>query len=338
VIDFEQPLERNRLWLNPLDAEQNYGVVAMRPGARDSALTIDGDGAEWGARGVLYAGSAPAALPAPLQLRGLRVLHDPGYVYLRLDVGRVDWNRAHYLVGISTLGDSLGDARLPYTGARSPAGLEFVLDLRGPAGSRLLVDSPYNLYRRVPIVGSRPAATMQIYTDRSAASPNADGRYDSLFVVTNRRRIGRDGTVFPEQGYDRNLLVHARQQETTLADWYADTARGAIEVRIPWGMLHVLDPSGRSVLQAAPGSREIEGVETPGFRFVVQSYDPARPTAGGDRLPPRRGRRLRRAPALELAQVGGAALARRAQAALRRNARDLPGDSRRPRGPRSARR
>ena len=30
VIDFEQPAERNRLWLNALDAEQNYGVLAMR--------------------------------------------------------------------------------------------------------------------------------------------------------------------------------------------------------------------------------------------------------------------------------------------------------------------
>jgi len=47
VIDFEQPLERNRLWLNALDAEQNYGVIAMRPGRRDSAITIDGKSDDW---------------------------------------------------------------------------------------------------------------------------------------------------------------------------------------------------------------------------------------------------------------------------------------------------
>ena len=43
VIDFEYPPERKRLWLNPLDAEENYGVVAMRAGIKGSGITIDGD-------------------------------------------------------------------------------------------------------------------------------------------------------------------------------------------------------------------------------------------------------------------------------------------------------
>ena len=51
VIDFEQPLERNRLWLNPLDAEQNYGIIAMRAGPKETAITIDGAPGDWGARG-----------------------------------------------------------------------------------------------------------------------------------------------------------------------------------------------------------------------------------------------------------------------------------------------
>jgi hypothetical protein len=122
---------------------------------------------------------------------------------------------------------------------------------------------------------------------RSAA--NADGRYDTLFVVTNRRRIGRDGTVYPERGYDRNLLLHARQSETTLADWYADSTSGTIEIRIPWGMLHVLDPSSRQVLRGLNGDARRgtpAGVATDGFRFVVESYDPSAPASGrGERLP-----------------------------------------------------
>jgi len=104
-------------------------------------------------------------------------------------------------------------------------------------------------------------------------------------VAVNRRRIGRDGTVFPEHTDDRNRLHFARQQETTLADWYADSTSGTIEVRLPWGMLHVLDPSSHRVLQGAPGAHDPEGVTTPGFRFVVQSYDPRAPMSGGDVLP-----------------------------------------------------
>ena len=173
---------------------------------------------------------------------------------------------------------------LPYTRSRSPVGLEFVVDLHGPEGSHLLVDHPYNLYRDEPIVGSRPLAVEQIYNRPFRSLANAAGRYDSLVVITNRRRIGRDGKVYPERGVDRGRLLFARQQETTLADWYADPRTGIIEMRIPWGMLNVLDPSSRLVLHGS-NSGEIAGQTTEGFRFVVESYDPARPTAGGDRMP-----------------------------------------------------
>lgn len=286
VIDFEQPLERNRLWLNALDAEQNYGVIAMRAGHRDSVITVDGVPDEWGERGRWYgADSAASSLPAPLRLRGLRVAHDPAYVYLRIDVDSIDWARGRYLVGIDTYDASRGDRRLPHGGAAAPTGLEFALDLRGPADSRLLVDRPYNPYARELLPGATPPTWESVYHPPFQSVANDDGSYDTLFVAVNRRRFGRDGQVFPEQRIERNLLRHARQQQSTLADWYADPSRGVIEIRVPWGMLHVLDPSSRQVLHGRADSPYPSGIATDGFRFVVQSYDPADPGRPGGLLP-----------------------------------------------------
>jgi hypothetical protein len=152
-----------------------------------------------------------------------------------------------------------------------------MLELRGPAAGRLLVDTPYNLYRVIDSV--------RVYNRPFRTKPNEDGRYDSLFVTSNRRRIGRNAVVYPLYQYDRNLLRYARQSETTLADWYADTLSGVIEVRLAWGMLQVLDPSSRSVLYGDAESGEIAGAVTDGFRFVVESFDPRDPTRGGERLP-----------------------------------------------------
>jgi hypothetical protein len=285
VIDFEQPGERNRLWFNALDAEQNYGLIALRPGAREDVITIDGHGAEWRDRGRWYEAAPDTALPAPLRLHALRVTHDEGWVYLRLDVGAIDWARGRYLVGISTVADSTGDRQLPRTGTRAPVGLEFVLDLQGPQEAMLLVDEPYTLYKRLPVRGSPLGDSVTVYNRPFRSVPNADGRYDTLWVAPNRRRITRDGRVLPEQRLERNRLRHARESETSGADWFADPATGTIEVRLPWGLLHVLDPSSHLVLQGRPGARDPEGVPTEGFRFVVESYDPAQPRAGGDRLP-----------------------------------------------------
>lgn len=278
VIDFELPLERNRLWLNALDAEQNYGIVAMRAGHPDSAVTIDGRADDWRGSEPLYRNDTPSATGAdPMHLKALTVRSDEAYVYLRLDVGTIDWTRANYLIGIDTYRADLGDSRFPYTGTRSSVGFEFMLELRGPAAGRLLVDRPYNLYRMIGGVRwfNRPFRTV----------PNADGRYDSLLVVTNRRRIGRDGQVYPLHQYDRNLLRYAPQTETTLADWYADTVAGTIEVRLPWGMLHVLDPSSHSVLYGDAATGEVAGQTTDGFRFVVESFDPSGAATAGEHLP-----------------------------------------------------
>ena len=285
VIDFEVPLERNRLWLNVLDAEQNYGVLALRAGRAGDAIVVDGRPDDWRDRGRWYAAPDDGALAPPLRLRELRVTSDEAWVYLRLSVGAVDWSRARYLIGISTIGDSLGDVRLPYTGTRAPVGLEFVVDLAGPTASRVLVDEPYNLYRAATVRGSQPVQSITVYNRPFRTVPNDNGHYDTLRVETNRRRLGRDGTVYPAQLEERNVLRYARQQETTLADWYADSATGTVELRIPWGMLHVLDPSSRVVLFGGPQSTSPEGVVTPGFRFVVQSYDPSDPLAVGDVLP-----------------------------------------------------
>jgi hypothetical protein len=286
VIDFEKPAERNRLWLNVLDAEQNYGIIAMRAGDSATAMHIDGRRDDWRGTQALYARQADAPrVDASLRVDSLFVRHDEAYLHLRLDVGAIDWSRAAYTIGIDTWSQALGDSALPRTRTRVPLGLEFAIELRGPTDSRMLVDHPYNPYRMSPIRGARPPEFQQLYNRPFRTRPNSKGEWDSLFVVTNRRRIGRDGTVYPATGSDRNRLLYAREDSTTLADWYADAATGTIEVRIPWGMLQVLDPSSRNVLFGTPNSSDPEGVKTEGFRFVVQSYDPAAPGSGVDLMP-----------------------------------------------------
>lgn len=283
VIDFEQPLERNRLWLNPLDAEQNYGVIAMRAGARDSAMAIDGKSAEWNDRGRHWPiPTAADGVPPALEVRDFRVRSDEAYVYVRLDVGALDWAQGRYLIGIDSYRADRGGHTLPYTGTACAAGMEFVLDLGGPDRGYLLVDRPYNLYKTVALPGSKPPQTMQVYNRPWESIDHLDPRWDTLRVETNRSRVGRDGTVFPAISYERNRLTFGKQAETTLADWYADPATGVIEVRLAWGMLQVLDPSSRLVLQGMDkASGSPAGETTDGFRFVVQSYAPGAPGTPG---------------------------------------------------------
>jgi hypothetical protein len=283
VIDFEQPLERNRLWLNALDAEQHYGILAMRAGPKDSTIVIDGQPNDWGTRGATWAASQPgveghraASADDPLTLRDLRVTSDEASLYLRLDVGAIDWSRGRYLIGIDSYRPDLGARRLPRTGTACPTGLEFVVDLVGPVGSELLVDRPYNLYRTVVVGGSPLVPTVQAFNRPWMSAGHGRPQWDSLLFESNRARVGRDGTIYPAVVSPRNQLRFARQTDHSLADWYADPVTKVIEIRLGWGMLQVMDPSSHWVLHGTgPDGRSPAGVKTDGFRLVVQSYDPA---------------------------------------------------------------
>jgi len=303
VFDFEVPAERKPMWLNVLDPEENYGVLAARPGEGRWKVSIDGRTDDW--KGVPSLLTRPEGGPEhPFHdgydrartLRGLAVSSDEGYVYVRLDVDRLDadgdgapdWGKVAYVIGIDTYDARLGDHRLPI-GDRvtSPAGLEFCVILDGQETSRLLVDRPYDIQTNRH---RRPYGSVE----------NSDGKFVEMKVETNRRRFGRAGEVFAPLSVDRSPLRHGSMDprdpdHSTLADWRVGVAANVIELRIGWGLLNVTDPSSRRVLQDAPGHpKKVGSVETDGFRFYVAAVKPSGPAGGAtpidarlaDRLPP----------------------------------------------------
>jgi hypothetical protein len=303
VSDFELPAERKPLWLNVLDAEENYGILAARPGEKRWKVTIDGRRDDWNSVRPLVS-RATGGPERPLKdghdaartLRGLTVTSDEAYLYIRLDVERLDadgdgapdWGQAAYLIGIDTYDARRGDHRLPITDrALSPAGLEFCIILDGPDTARLLVDVPYDIQTHRH---HRPHGSVE----------NDDGRFMEIRTETNRRRAARDGTIFPSQQWNRSPLLHASMDSrdkdcSTLADWRAGVAANVIEVRLGWGLLNVTDPSSRRVLHDDPNNLgKVGTVETPGFRFHAAAVRPDGPAGGAtpiearlaDRLPP----------------------------------------------------
>jgi hypothetical protein len=102
-----------------------------------------------------------------------------------------------------------------------------------------------------------------------------DGHFDSLFVITNRARFGRDGTFFPARGYDRGRLVHGTEGTSTVADWYLDDKAGLLEVRIPWDLLNVTDPSTRTLLSDPETEGHFGTVRAEDFHVGVLVYDKA---------------------------------------------------------------
>jgi tetratricopeptide (TPR) repeat protein len=255
VVDMELPLERVRMWYSRMNAEEHYGVVAMEPESRLEGETVSERLAAWRDVPPVYPGR-------------LRAFVDEAYLWLLVEPGESGAFDSVF-VGLDIVDPHAGSVRWPNRiGSRLPVGLEFVVAAR-PEEVRVLADpsaNPFRVRMRSPIrlpflartITPEPSGMFQGPFDQEYNIPmwperSTHGRYDSLRVVTNRRRFTRDSTEYAATGYDRGWLRPGSQPD---GFWERDPASGAIEIRVPWSLINVADPSARRVLARSKAAAE----------------------------------------------------------------------------------
>ena len=257
VIELESPAERTRLWHNAMDAEQNYGLLGEYAGDTATLPVLGGDPAKWRALPSLEHDDAV----------DLHVGADAAYLYLAIERPRPSGG-FQYVLGIDTYGRREGQFLLPGLGSPDAVGYEFALTLGDSAG-RMWVAPWYNPYL-VPRPRMGPTALDPFYQyGARVADSGRTGVWDSMWVTSNRWRIARDGRTFPAAGTDRGRLRYGTEAASTLSDWYADEGANLVEVRIPWGLLNVTDPSSHRVLTRITATGGFATDTTDGFRFGV---------------------------------------------------------------------
>jgi hypothetical protein len=244
VMDYEIPADNTRRWHNVMDAEQNYGIIAMPAGDASTRPRLGGDPRLWRALQVVER-SADSLADGP---RRMRMGSDESYYYIAVDLppGRFNWDSLGIQIPLDTYRPRIGQHLLPGPSFRSEIGFEFLVDLGSPESANVSVIPDYNRHSRVDSVtgddrggfSRRPVITR----DRK------DARFEHLHVITNRARFGRDGTFFPAQGYDRGRMRFGTEAQSTNSDWYFDSNTGLLQIRIPWDLLNVTDPSTRTLL------------------------------------------------------------------------------------------
>ena len=259
VIDLEAPAEHTPLWHNLMDAEQHYGLLGLYAG--DPARPEPGGNlAPWRALTVVAESAGTR----------LRAGADPSYLYLTLE-SSVGIDSIRWVVGIDTDRPDRGQFALPGVNGLTPTGVEFALVLGDTADAQLLVTPTYNPYLG-PRSGMRSTDLDAFYNTRATIDARlSDGRFDSLFVATNRFRVSRTGKTYAARGVNRGRLRYGRAAESTLADWFVDRGTQLVEVRLPWGLLNVTDPSSRTVLARVRDPGPVRTEVTDGLRFIVNA-------------------------------------------------------------------
>jgi hypothetical protein len=220
-------------------------------------------------------------------LKALYLDADESFVYLRFQVGQLDndgdgqadWNDVNYLVAVATLPEQAGLTYLPFIAPiRFPMGMTYAIQLAGPELSRILVAETYNPFT-INTVAGLPAQT-ELGPKLDWTPTLADqGTFESQIIEPNRRRFGRDRTYFAPQRYDRGILRFGSLDSgaadyDSLATWRANPQTNMVDLRIPWNLLNVTDPTTRQVFAGFTSDATVITAETPGLRFALFSYRP----------------------------------------------------------------
>ncbi len=205
------PYDRQILWHNAVDPEQNYGLLAL-----ESVKPIKA--------GAILEGTGAIEL---VELR-----YDASYLYVDVTLDHVpDFAKEQVLLGLDTYDRARGELRYrPDLDLAAPSGMEYLVVLDGENSSRLVVVPPYNYasYR----YASYPGLT-------------SSGLFEPMAKLINKARALSDGTPIPAHYEDSSALRYG-QLIGSSNHWLVEGR--TIAVRIPWTRINVSDPSEGRVL------------------------------------------------------------------------------------------
>ena len=260
---------RRPYWSNIETPEQRFGLLAFEP---DNAVSLSGESSEWADATV--AEPATTDVASTHQISELRISHSLEGLEIRVTLGEIsepiDWDQMNVLLAIGLRGT---ETTLPL-GTEAMADADFVARLGGPSDSRLLVHSSYDAFARE--FGTGADLPMSEYRDGSAG------------FVPVREPINRGYTVpptgeeVPFEAVETGVLTYgvgtpSSSEYNSLADVHVDTASRTIEIRIPWILLNVADPSTKQRIASAWS----DGLDTVSFESVTVGAATYRPTADG---------------------------------------------------------
>lgn len=241
VDELAMPRERYRLWHNVTSPEQNFGLLAFEPEVQPYKAQ--------GGAGRITRVSTSA---------------DAEFHRVKIELASPLGATERLLVAYDTYADDRGETKLP-DGTVTRQRSEFVLDLQGRAAD-LKVTAAYDQFgvwhdtQRGFLDPNRPY--------RSTATEGAP--WNLVRWKNNGVHGSDDGRYqFPETVQDIGKL-RVREASAPATSLDAVVVDGTtIDVRLPWTLLQVTDPTTLHVLDDNPSTRERETVVTPGFRLAI---------------------------------------------------------------------
>lgn len=225
--------ERRPLWHNVTGPEQNFGLVAFDSGTPDYSIW---DAAESTGR-----------------ISEIRAAVDNEFFHLKITLTSPLSPGEKLVVGYDTYRSDLGESVLP-DGAVISNRSEFALTITSPDSAQLYVTEAYNLFG---IWHGESAPEQLFHSIPTDGAPWIPVRWKNNFYEDAIQNIG---------------ILHIRNETDEPSSLDAVVISGTvIDIRLPWTLLQVNDPSALLVMDDDRSTNERETTATDGIAVTVST-------------------------------------------------------------------
>jgi hypothetical protein len=248
TMDLDVP-DARPFWSNYQTNEQNFGILAFDPGVARTICHVDGDLSDWKDDTPIAKGTGIS-----VYAKG-----DERYFYLAAAIAGFTPDRDSLLFALDTI-PGQGNTGLAGTDIRLAQPVDFLVRINRKDNSRVLVDAYYDPYYYL-------YGELNPYLPK-VPSNGVKGRgvFNPVMLALSRQvKLPESKVTIPFSGYETGLLRFGDSNPEhpgfdSLADYYAKP--GIVEVRVPWQLLNVMDPSHSKVLADLYASKGVKEQES----------------------------------------------------------------------------
>lgn len=249
TMELDNPDQRP-YWSNVQTNEQRFGLLSFETHTKP----VDGNPDKWNPSEELD--SKENGL-----IQALSVDHDEAFLYFMIDFDENQWDReTQFNILLDTIPNQ-GNHSVPLIDdVTFDEGIDFVIELSAENESRVWVDNYYDPFYY------QYGYELE-FLDNSEVIANNDGQFNLIhYALSKPMIIPSTGEFIPFDYYETGLLKEGMgnpqsDDYDSLADYIINEESGIIEVRIPWLLLNVKDPSQKEIM----GDLWPEGLEASEF-------------------------------------------------------------------------
>lgn len=234
TMDLDLP-QRRPYWSNPQTNEQEFGLMAFDPGNEKSTCYVDGDFSEW-------KNDKPITSSQGFDIY---TKSDEKYLYFFVDGKNYDFSKDTLLIALDTINNQ-GNTTFKDYDAKFNRASDFVIAINGKENSRIVVDAYYDSFYYIY------SKQLNMIERNSSYESKNSGIFNNEYLCLNKSLyLPEDKRTLPFSKYETGLLKYGNSNPSSedfnsLCDFIEKDNK--LEIKIPWQLLNVMDPSSKSIM------------------------------------------------------------------------------------------